>query len=136
MSQYQNAPGASQADFDSLSEQIGDIGTTDLPTSSTVQTTSGTWVTVATKVLTPGTYIVIGDIFFDSNTNGIRILLLEESESTNNNCYNSFLCTGRADLSKARILVEASNKTIYLRAYQTSGSSLYATGRISVIKIK
>lgn len=106
--------------------------------SKTVNTS--TFTTICSKTLPEGggVFLIIGDLMFDTNTTGTRILVLEVDETTTNNVNNSVLGSGRADLSKTRILdnTNGTYSNVYLRAYQNSGGNITVTGRITVIRLK
>ena len=117
------------------------VGTRQEPTllttdETTVQAPSGTFQTICRLVLPKGLYIISGDLDFSSNTSGIRILLLDTFEASLNTEQNCVLGTGRSTLNKVRLLnLTSQSNTIYLRAYQSSGSNLNAIGIISAIKL-
>ena len=88
-----------------LNNKITPIGTVSTAENSSGETTSdSTWTTIKTLSLVAGTYVVTGDLTFNTSSNGIRILILDTTESTVNLYDNSVLATGRADLSKTRIV--------------------------------
>lgn len=98
---------------------------------------NGSFKTICTLTIPAGTYVIVGDLTFDtSNATGIRILILDGTETSANNRMNSVLATGRADLSKTRIIKETAQAVYYLRAYQTTGSAIDCSGRIRAIRIK
>lgn len=103
---------------------------------TTVQAPSGAFQTVCRLVLSKGLYIISGDLDFTANTSGIRILLLDVVEASLNTAKNSVLGTGRSALNKVRLLnLATQSSTVYLRAFQNSGTELNATGIISAIKL-
>jgi hypothetical protein len=127
----------SAAQGKSLSDQIGNLGIISTADNSTGQSVSNaTWTTIKTLELPAGTYIVTGDLSFDNNSTGIRILIIDTIESESNAFDNSVLASGRADLNKTRIISLPMTTTLYLRAYQTTGSPLYTKGRIRAVKLK
>lgn len=97
---------------------------------------NGEWLTLATHNLTKGIYIVVGDIWFSGNANGIRILMLDVTDTVANSKTNSVLGTGSSDLSKTRIIQINNEGTLYLKGYQTSGVDLNSSGRISVVRLR
>ena len=87
-------------------------------------------------ITSSGWYLVTADVQFDTSTTGVRILIIsDESTATTNTAANSVLGSGRATLNKAVIYSLQANSTLYLRAYQNSGSSMSVTGRIRAFKI-
>ena len=101
-----------------------------------VSVATGTFVTIASISLSAGKYIVTGDIAFDSTSStGIRILILAPTETNTNDYTNSVLASGRADLTKTRIVEFNTTTTMYLRAYHTIGSSTGVKGRVRAISI-
>lgn len=130
--------GAKQAlGIQDLAEQIANIGME--PTSGTsASLADSTWKTVAASILQPGTYLVIGSVKFtgSSTTNGQRFLIVDTSATVEaNNVSNSVVGTGRADLSRARILQFDTTTTVYVRAYQTSGATLTAEGQLQAARL-
>lgn len=82
-----------------------------------------------------GTYVVTGDVDFGTNATGLRILILDTTATNTNNVNNSTTVVGRTTIGKTRIVSLTANTTLYLRAYQTSGSTLSCTGFIRAIKL-
>ena len=97
---------------------------------------SGAFTTITTMTLPAGRYILVGALQFAyTGTTGIRICMLETSESSINNMSNSVLATGRATLNMSRIISLDSTTTIYLRAYHAIGSSTTCDGQIKAVKL-
>lgn len=131
-----NISGSLGAQIKSLNDSFSAIGTSTSNELSTVSVTSGTWVTIDTQAITKaGQYIVTGDITYGTASGGLRILMLETSESSTNSAVNSVLVEGRAALNKTRLMTLTAGTTLYLRAYQTSGNALNCIGRIRTIFI-
>lgn len=114
-------------------DDIGVVSTVDNTVNSV---TSSTWTTISTLALGIGVYVITGDLWFTGNQSGIRIMILDTEESVVNSYDNSVLGTGRTDLNKTRILTLNAQTTMYLRAYQSSGTGLETKGRIRAIRIK
>ena len=119
----------------SVADEIDLTGTIYTSSGSGTGSTSS-FLTVATLSLPKGIYIIVGDAWWTSNANGIRILLIDTIESQANNIDNSVLGTGRSDLSKTRLLSLSETTTIYLRTYQSSGGDLLSNGKITAMRIK
>ena len=102
---------------------------------SNVAVSTSAWKTITTLVLQPGIYIVVGDIWFASNSTGIRVLYLDTTEGSSNDHNTSVLGTGRSDLSKTRVFSLTAQTTIYLRGWQTTGADLNAKGKITAVKL-
>jgi len=127
----------SPAGVEDLNKQIANIGTvSNADESSGVSASSSSWTTIKTLSLAKGTYVITGDLTFENNSNGIRIMILDTTETETNLYDNSVLASGRADLNKTRIFELNVTTTIYLRAYQSSGSTMSVRGRIKAIRIK
>ena len=120
-----------------LNGKIANIGME--PNSGTsVSLADSTWKTVAASQLQPGTYLVIGSVKFtgSSTTNGQRFLIVDTSATAESNSVsNSVVGTGRADISRARIMQFSEATTVYVRAYQTSGATLTAEGQLQVARL-
>ena len=120
-----------------LNTGLSNIGTLNVGTVESTSVANGSFVTLATVAIpADGIYLITGDIAFSTDTNGNRILILAESETSSNDVNNSVVAMGRATLSKTRIMSLSAGDTIYLRAYQNSGSAMTVTGRIRTVRIK
>ena len=103
---------------------------------SATSVANATWTTLAQATLPAGTWLIIGEADYSTDSTGIRILMLTYTASdTNNKPENSVLATGRAVLSRDRILRTNSETTVYLRAYQSSGGSLSCIGNLRCVRI-
>lgn len=132
-----NTSACSDGGINALNSKMANIGTiSSADEESGVSASSGSWTTIKTLSLAKGTYVITGDLTFTSDTNGIRIMILDTTETTTNLYDNSVLASGRADLNKTRILELNATTTIYLRAYQSSGITMSVRGRIRAIRIK
>ena len=97
---------------------------------------NSTFVTVASKSLTKGYYVIAGTVQFSSDENGMRILILDNSETDTNTEINSIVVKGRGTLQKVRCMKIMSSTTIYLRGYQSSGSSMSGVrGYLEIMKV-
>ena len=97
---------------------------------------NSTFVTIASKSLTKGYYVIAGTVQFSSDENGMRILILDNSETDTNTEINSIVVKGRGTLQKVRCMKVLSNTTIYLRGYQSSGSSMSGVrGYLEIMKV-
>ncbi len=96
---------------------------------------ASTWTNVCTLTLGAGIYVVTADAEYGSATDGIRILLLDTTETTQYYSANSVLGAGRAILSKTRIFVLPVQTTLYLRVYHTSASTFNIRGVITAVRI-
>ena len=97
---------------------------------------NSTWQELAQITLPAGTWLIIGEADYSSNDTGIRILMITYTETdTQNKPENSVLSTGRAILSRQRILRTTQDITVYLRAYQTSGNSLSCIGNMRCVRL-
>lgn len=111
--------------------EIGAINTTN--TSETVA--SASWKTMATITLPKGKYIVNGILDFGTNSVGARIVMVDTEETNTNTYSNSTVVSGRATIQKINIYALNATTTIYLRAYQDSGSSMTVLGQLRAIRI-
>lgn len=98
---------------------------------------NSTFVTIASKSLTKGYYVITGTVQFSSDENGMRILILDNSETDTNTEINSIVVKGRGTLQKVRCMKVLSSTTIYLRGYQSSGSSMSGVcGYLEIMKVE
>ena len=124
-------------ELSSLNNGLSNIGTYNDGTAESASVESGSFATVTTVAIpATGIYLVTGDISFGTDTNGSRILILSEVETSTNDVNNSVAATGRATLSKTRIMSLSAGNTIYLRAFQNSGSAMTVRGRIRTVRIR
>lgn len=99
--------------------------------------TNGTFQTMAT--FTPsetGNYLILVTMTYGTATAGNRILLVDTTETSTNTSYNSVLATGRSVLQRTSVYVLTANDTVYIRAYQNSGSDMSVSGAYRVIRLK
>lgn len=95
-----------------------------------------TFTTIKTfSVPVNGNYIITVNAGFEAGS-GIRILLVDVTETSSNNPRNSVLVEGRATLQKIMLLGLKTTDTIYVRAYQKSGSSMIVSGHYRYLKIR
>lgn len=98
---------------------------------------NGAFATMAT--FTPqanGSYLIVVDMEYGTATQGNRILLVDTTETSSNNASNSVLAQGRAILEKTRVFTLTTSNTVYIRAYQNSGSALSCSGTYRVLRLK
>lgn len=98
---------------------------------------NGAFTTMAT--FTPsesGSYMIVVDMEYGTATQGNRILLVDTTETSSNNASNSVLAQGRAILEKTRVFTLTTSNTVYIRAYQNSGSALSCSGTYRVLRLK
>lgn len=98
---------------------------------------NGTFETMAT--FTPnedGSYLIIANMGYGNDTNGIRILLVDTTETSSNTASNSVLVVGRSMLQRVSIYALTTNDTVYIRAYQNSGGDLTVGGSYRVLRLK
>lgn len=126
----------SAAQGKALNDALETIGVISPGSAKTVNVANSTFVTVDTMTIAnEGTYVITGDVDFGTNSTGLRILILDTTATNTNNVNNSATVVGRATIGKTRIVSLTANTTLYLRAYQTSGSTLSCTGFIRAIKL-
>lgn len=127
----------SSSDRTSIAEAIEAIGEITEHDSPSVSVSSGTFVTLESFSVPKGTYIIITTFNqADSNQQGFRIGLIDRTETSANTSINSILATGRATIQKTRVFVIPSTTTIYIRAYQNSGSAINMNSHTEIVRIK
>ena len=105
-------------------EKVGSNVLEDGETISNLTTTSGSFKTLKSfSVTTPGKYILTVTAPFAAG-NGVRILLVDVTETDSNNARNSVLAEGRATLQKTMMFSLNTTDTVYIRVYQNSGSDM------------
>lgn len=129
-----NADNQLQNNIDSLSDNTTPLYKETKGAATSVQ--PNTWNTLAQITLSAGVWLIIGEVDYSTNTNGIRILMITYNETDQqNNLENSILATGRSVLTRDRILRTNTPITVYLRAYQTSGENLICTGDLKCLRL-
>ena len=97
---------------------------------------SGSFVTLATFTpVVAGNYLIEANASFAAGS-GNRILLVDVEESSNNTSSNSVLAEGRATLQKVRAFLLTPSDSVYIRAYQNSGSSMSVSSNYRSILLK
>ena len=121
-----------------LNGKIENIGIGNNISISSTSLSSGSFLTVKTITnITPGQYILITDLnFAGTTTTGNRILLVDTTETDWNDALNSVLSQGRACLQKIRAFDLTATDTIYIRAYQNTGSAMNVNGNYKLIRLK
>lgn len=100
-----------------------------------------TWTTAATIELPKGLNLVLCYFSFQSNSTGQRLMLVSSSSSDTSRYiamghdYRNAYSGNITNLSCAFICNEPAAKTVYMRVYQNSGSSLTGSARYSVIRL-
>ena len=118
-------------------QEFNTLGAIETKDATNVTLPNATFVTLTSMTLSPGTYILTGNVNFDQNTSGIRITMIDTEETSQNGQTNSTLATGRATLEYVRIISISSQTTIYLRAYQNSGATMNGVSAVlKTMKIK
>ena len=108
--------------------------------SSAISVPSSTDKTLCSCTLQPGVYVIVYSAQFANNSTGVRNIHLSES---NNGAAVDYLCSQEVPavnralrISGAWLATYSTSKTIYLCAWQNSGSALeVSTGRIRVLSI-
>lgn len=104
--------------------------------SNVISVESATWAELTRITLPKGTWLIIGEADYNTNLNGIRILMITYTETdTRNLAENSILTQGRATLSRQRILRSTGDTTVYLRIWHSAGTALSVYGSLKCIRI-
>lgn len=101
----------------------------------TKELASGSFGTLATRSFDPGAYLILCTVSFQDATAGVRIVLIDTTETNNNYVGNSAIASGRACLQFFRPITLTATTTLYFRAYQNSGGDITASWRYSFIKL-
>lgn len=117
-------------------EQFNKIVVNNEVTITAASVSSATWKTMATISGLTGRYIIIANMQYGTATEGIRVLMVDVTEGTQNTAANSVLATGRAVLQKVRGYTLNGSETIYIRAYQNSGSAVNCDGSYRIIQLR
>ena len=126
-----------QDQIDSLNSNLTNLLFMSERISNSVSVADSTFVTLATFTPTvAGYYLFTADCSYGESTSGIRILLVDAIETTTNTQINSVLATGRASLQKTRMFYLTTSNIIFIRAYQTSGSSVSCACTYQWIRLK
>ena len=120
--------------YDTLNSKFTTLETITLA-EGTKALTSGSFATFATRSFDPGTYLVVCTVSFQDATAGVRIVLIDTTETNNNYVGNSALASGRACLQYFRPITLTNTTTLYFRAYQNSGGDITASWRYHFIKL-
>ena len=119
-----------------LNDSVSAIGVLEQGSLKEVSVATGTFVTIdSMTVSVAGTYVITGDIDFKSSDVGVRVLILDVTETTANTANNSVAVSGRGGLNKTRLVRLNSGDTLYLRGYQTSGGTITCGGRIRALRV-
>lgn len=119
---------------------LSQTGITSIQTPSELSVASASWKDVASIDLDSGLWLVWFSVRFASNATGDRRACLSlTSDSGANISLQAFDITsavsGTYTICRAFDVRSTNGETLYLQAYQNSGSSLAVVGRISAIKI-
>ena len=108
----------------------------DRATISSVSIPSGSFTTLATiTVSSAGYYMIETNVAFTAGS-GIRILLVDSTETNSNTAVNSVLYEGRATAQKIRSFYLTTTNTVYIRAYQTTGANMTVSGYYELFRMK
>ena len=130
-------------------EAIGAWSQGSLPMTPTISASIGTdgtacatstWLTQGSVTFEPGTYLILVNAFFSSNATGRRLMYFSSTSSgsaLDGTVYDARMAVdGAASRLKFQtIKTFETSTTLYLRAWQNSGSSLTFTAEYSSIKI-
>lgn len=131
-------------DIDVVANEISTIGTrvtSGAESSHSASVSSGSSVALASISIDPGVWVVSAAVKFASNATGVRRLtVVGTSGSTSTNSEYSVISPAVSGtntiLNKTRIIAASTASTLYLTAYQNSGSALTAYATISAVRIK
>lgn len=103
---------------------------------SGVSIPSGSFTTLATiTVPSAGYYMIETNVAFAAGS-GIRILLVDSTETNSNTAVNSVLHEGRSTAQKIRSFYLTTANTIYIRAYQNTGADMTVTANYELFRLK
>ena len=125
---------------------LADIGSTQSAEPSAVSVASSTWRSVATVLLPPGRWLILGTARFESNSTGRRGILFSTSSSVSgsDNAVGQLAVNSQSATSGSYTYVQthwitnlltSQSTTFYLHGWQNSGSALSVLGRIKAIRI-
>ena len=122
-------------------DALGINNTVTVKSATSVSVASTTYTNIAnTGSISAGTYIIRGYINYPSNATGRRVAVFSTT-SGGSSSYNSMVNTKTAVNGVATyihltgLFTITSATTLYLVAYQNSGSTLTCSGRIELLKI-
>lgn len=119
---------------------VASIGAEATPVSTTTSVTSGSNVDVASINLAAGTWMVCAKCQFPSNATGRRAIKLSTSSQESGNVVSTNVQTAvsgaNMQMSTSRCFTLASAGTVYLVAWQNSGSALSCIGNIEATRIR
>lgn len=123
-------------------QKVTALGTLTSASASSVSVANGTWVNLASIAHDAGTYIVTAYYSIASNASGYRVLLLTTSSSGSTPITTQARArVAAANGSETSVLVSTiitatASGAWYMRAYQTSGSSLsVSAAEIRILRI-
>ena len=131
-----------QEQITSVQNSVSNIGILRIDRKSNINTTNNATTVICQVDITAGTWIFIGGIEFNANATGVRIAKMASNSSATASCEDSTqvqACTGsdmKTIVRASYILNYAEPKTIYLMAYQNSGSTLKANGALYALRVK
>jgi len=103
---------------------------------SGVSIPSGSFTTLATiTVHSAGYYMIETNVAFAAGS-GIRILLVDSTETNSNTAVNSVLYEGRSTAQKIRSFYLTTANAVYIRAYQNTGADMTVTGNYELFRMK
>lgn len=125
-----------------LQGAIYTLGTISNDAASSVSVANNAWTEVASITLDKGTYIITGYCQFASSATGVRRILISTTSAGTTMFTRGAVSSGNASNGVPSdetcvVLVELSaSTTLYMNAYQNSGSSLTAYPSLSAMRIK
>lgn len=130
----------------SIDTSYGDLSKTGnrlVTNPSAVSVATSTWKTVASLAFTTGVWVVFGTTQWESNSTGRRRAILStlQDSSDNYSLMTSMeikaLNDGSANtyVNFASVISLSSSTTLYMNAWQNSGSTLSTTGRFYAVRI-
>ena len=126
-------------DMEEVQDTLDVIGTTKSESGSAISLASSTSTAVCSISLSAGTWLVIGDCRFPSNSTGMRRLNITDTSGSGSIDVQYPAGSGDVKVMMTEVVKPTATKTYYLNAWQNSGSSLsisagYAT--LYAIRIK
>ena len=101
-------------------------------------TASGSWITGSSISLTAGVWVVNAHANFAQNTSGRRAIAIYNggNQETASLCNQTYTTGAITHLTTSKILVLTSTKTIDVRTYHSSSSTLNVTSHIEAVRIR
>ena len=122
--------------------KIQDTPTTSLSNGTETSVATGTDVTLNSRTLAAGVWIIIYKVTFGANATGYRRAYLANSDTSTSAQYQSRLTQPAVnsssvdtEITMANVVNLSSSTTLYLRCRQNSGSTLSCTGAIRCVRL-